>query len=243
MAKDYRALKERALRFRKQGNSYGDIVKKLGISKSTASYWLRNVPLSPEHRAKYYTKQIQILTLGPKSQKVRRSREVETILQAAKEEIKFPLSGQTLLLMGAALYWGEGSKGNSTQITNSDPALILFMVHWIEKVLGISSKNLKARLNIYPQQNELLIKKFWSMLTGIPFKNFGKSYVKPLNKGYKKNNLYYGTIRVEIPKSSNIRHRIFGWINAVVQRVAPPVEVAKRQWGSLRETKRPINLQ
>lgn len=145
--------------------------------------------------------------------------------------------------MGAALYWGEGSKGNKLQVTNSDPVLILFVVHWIEKVFGIPPQQLKAKLNIYPQQNELLIKRFWSALTGIPTKNFWKSYVKPFNKGYKKNNLYYGTIRIEVPKSSNMRHRIFGWIHAVTQTITPSTEITERKWDSLRETKRPINLQ
>ena len=203
----------------------------------------KTIPLSQEQKTKLYTKQIQILTLGPNSQRQRRIREINAILEKAKGEIQFPLSDQTLLLMGAALYWGEGSKGNKMQVTNSDPALILFTIRWIEKVFGISSRELKAKLNIYPQQNELLIKKFWSSLTGIPIKNFGKSYVKPFSKGYKKNNLYYGTIRLEIPKSSDIRHRIFGWIHAIIETITPSVEIIERKWGSLREVKRPINLQ
>ncbi|MBI2113092.1 MAG: hypothetical protein HYT50_00725 [Candidatus Wildermuthbacteria bacterium] len=235
-------LKERAVLLRRQGKSYGDISKELEVSKSTASLWLRHIPLSPEHRAKLYTKQIEILTSGPKSQKERRLREIALILKEAKTEIQFPLTQQALLLMGAAVYWGEGSKGNRAQITNSDPSLILFMIYWIEKILRVPSENLRAKLNIYPQQDELLIKKFWSTLTGIPLINFGKSYVKPLSKGYKKNNLYYGTIRIEIPKGANIRHRIFGWIKAATEELTPSSQILDRRWGSLREVKRPANL-
>ena len=243
MKKNYELLKNQAQSLRKTGKSYGDIASKLAVPKSTLSLWLRDFPLSQEQKTKLYTKQIQILTLGPNSQRQRRIREINAILEKAKGEIQFPLSDQTLLLMGAALYWGEGSKGNKMQVTNSDPALILFTIRWIEKVFGISSRELKAKLNIYPQQNELLIKKFWSSLTGIPIKNFGKSYVKPFSKGYKKNNLYYGTIRLEIPKSSDIRHRIFGWIHAIIETITPSVEIIERKLGSLREVKRPINLQ
>jgi hypothetical protein len=69
------------------------------------------------------------------------------------------------------------------------------MVRWLKRVFGISPNFLKAWLNIYPQQNELELKQFWSQLTGIPLENFGKSYIKPPNKNYKKNTLYYGTIK------------------------------------------------
>lgn len=242
MEKDYKILKKQALHLRKQGDSYGDIVKKLNISKSTASYWLHNVPLTPEQRAKYYTKQIQILSLGPNSQKERRAREIEQIVRKAEQEIIFPLPFETFRLMGAALYWGEGGKGKMAHITNADPHLILFAVKWIESVFRIPPVQLKASLNIYPQQKELDIKKFWSDLTKIPLENFCKSYIKPLSKNYKKNNLYYGTIRIYIPKSANLRHQIFGWIKAATKNIAPDVQLTQRKWESIAKTPRPVNL-
>src|SRR3990167_2632062 len=93
------------------------------------------------------------------------------------------------------------------------------MVKWFEKIFSLMSKQLKARLNIYPQQNELEIKKFWSKLTRIPIENFGKSYIKPPNKKYRKNNLYYGTIRIEVPKSADRVHEVFGWTRGVLRNV------------------------
>src|SRR3989344_8755115 len=242
MKKNYELLKNQAQSLRKTGKSYGDIASKLAVPKSTLSLWLRDFPLSQEQKTKLYTKQIQILTLGPNSQRQRRIREINAILEKAKGEIQFPLSDQTLLLMGAALYWGEGSKGNKMQVTNSDPALILFTIRWIEKVFGISSRELKAKLNIYPQQNELLIKKFWSSLTGIPIKNFGKSYVKPFSKGYKKNNLYYGTIRIEVPKSGDYIHRVYGWTQAVLERENRHAKRVEQRWMRLTKVNRPVNL-
>lgn len=243
MDKVYSTLKKSAQRLRKQGKSYGEIKRMLGVSKSTLSFWLKDVLLSPEHRSRLYTKQIQILSLGPKSQKERRAKEIERIIKEANKEIEMPLSKQTLLLMGAALYWAEGSKGNRFQVTNSDPVLIAFMIRWIKEIFGITAKDLKAKLNIYPQQNDLFIQKFWSNLTGIPLQNFLKSYVKPMSTGYKKNNLYYGTIRIEVPKSSNMCHRTFGWINAAVASLTPSIRVVEQKWRRLKEVKRPINLQ
>ena len=242
MNKDYSALKKKAKKLRRQGLSYNEIRKEVNVAKSTLSLWLKTVPLSLKHRRRLYTKQIQILSRGPQSQKERRNKEIKEIIRNAEKEIEFPLSFEAYRLFGAALYWAEGSKTKMFEITNSDPALILFMVRWIENVLKIPTKELKARLNIYPQQNEKKIKKFWSDLTDIPIKNFGKSYVKPLSKNYKKNNLYYGTIRVEIKKSVNIRYRIFGWIKAVLKGIDPKVEIIQKKWQSLKKTPRPVNL-
>jgi len=240
--KDYTFYKSEAIRLRKQGLSYNEIRKQIKIAKSTLSVWLKHVRLKPEQRERLYTKQIQILSFGPQSQKQRRAREIEQIVNEAGNEIKLPLSFETLRLMGACLYWAEGSKSGMLDLTNSDPHLILFFVRWINSVFGISAKEIKARLNIYPQQNELKIKKFWSDLTGIPLQNFGKSYVKPLSKNYKKHNLYYGTMRIEVPRSVNLRHKVFGWVKKVLEDIDKDVKLKQRKWQSLTKVKRPANL-
>jgi len=240
--KDYNILKIKAVKLRKTGLSYGDIKKKLNVSKSTLSLWLKNVELTNEQKKKLYTNSILMLSRGSQSQKERRKREIDKIIETSMREIPVPLTLETFRLFGAALYWAEGSKSSGFKITNSDPHLILFMVRWIEKIFNISPKKLKAWLNIYPQQNDLEIKQFWSELTGIPIKNFGKSYVKPLNKNYKKNNLYYGTIGVMIPKGTNIRYKIFGWINATLKNVNADIKLTQKKWEKLTETSRAINL-
>ncbi|MCL4405097.1 MAG: helix-turn-helix domain-containing protein [Patescibacteria group bacterium] len=235
-------LKLRAIRLRKDGLSYNEIRKVTPIAKSTLSLWLKSVPLSSSQRKRLYTKQITILSRGSQSQKERRKREVREIIEAAEDEIILPLDTQAHLLFGAALYWAEGSKKNLFEITNSDPALIAFMVRWIEKVFLVSPKELRAWLNLYPQQDEVSIKRFWSGLTGIPFSNFGKSYTKPPGKNYKKNNLYYGTIKVMIPRSTDLKHRMFGWIKAVLKEDGPRVEAVLKRWERLKSVARPVNL-
>ena len=238
----YSQLKVKAKRLRRKGLSYGEIKKELNIAKSTLSLWLKTVPLTPKQKKRLYTKNILILSRGPQSQKERRIREITKIISNAEKEISLPLSSETFQLVGAFLYWAEGSKTSKFEITNSDPNLIFFMVRWFEKIFLVPSKNLKVNLNIYPQQNELEIKKFWSQLTGIPLENFGKSFIKPRSKGYKKNNLYYGTIKIRVPKGTNMRHRVFGWIKAILKDNAPRTELVQREWRSLKEVCRPVNI-
>lgn len=240
--KHYPSLKQQAIILRKRGFSYNEIKKKIPVAKSTLSLWLKTIPLKAEHRKRLYTKQIALLSRGPQSQKERRAREITDLVERAKAEITLPLSADTYRLMGAALYWAEGSKQNGFEVTNSDPSFILFMVRWIEKMLNLRPTKLKARLNIYPQQNEKKIKQFWANLTGIPIANFGKSYVKPVSSGYKKNNLYYGTMRIELPRGTNFRHRVFGWIQASLQDIEPRIQSVKRRWIILKKSARPANL-
>lgn len=242
MERNYKALRNKAVLLRRRGFSYGEIGQEIPVSKSTLSLWLHTVPLRPKDRQRLYTKQIQVLARGPRSQKERRAREISAIIDRARAEIRFPLTPEAYKLFGVALYWAEGSKKKNFEITNSDPHLILFMVRWLEKVFGLKPQILKARLNIYPQQNDLKIKHFWSKLTHIPVKNFGKSFVKPANKGYKKNNLYYGTIKIYIPKGTDMKLTTFGWLKAVLQDISEHTESTQKHWQSLREVSRAVNV-
>ena len=231
-----------AVILRKKGLSYNEIRHQLPVSKSSLSLWLKHVPLSARHKARLYTKQIRVLSLGSQSQKERRKREVDKIIAEAKAEVHLPLSQETFKFLGAALYWAEGSKTKNFEITNSDPLLIAFMVQWFQKVFGVSPKTFKVHLNMYPQQNERGIKRFWSKLTGIPLGNFGKSFIKPVSKNYKKNNLYYGTVKVRVPKGTDMKLKIFAWIQGALQELTPKIESTTRKWLFLSKTDRPVNL-
>ncbi len=240
---DYESLKKKAVNLRSGGLSYGEIKKVLGVSKSSLSSWLKSIPLKSEYKKRLYTKQIRGLSLGAKSQKERRAVEVKKIIEQAEDQIKFPLSEEALRMFGVALYWGEGSKRKMLEITNSDPYLILFFIHWLNKMFGIKSINLKARLNIHRKQSEFEIKKFWSELTGIPLKNFGKTYIKPISGGYKNNKLYFGTLRLEVPKSVNIRYTILGWLTGLMKNFSKVnVEALKIKWQPLEKSAKSVNL-
>lgn len=235
-------LKEEARHLRIEGSSYKEISKSVGIAKSTAKLWCEDILLKPEQKKRLYTKQIEVLSRGSNSSHERRKKEVERILKNAKEEIALPLSNETYRLFGAALYWAEGNKSRSFEITNSDPHFILFMVKWFEKVFNVKAKQLTAWLNFYSQQNEFELKQFWSELTGIPIDNFGKGYIKPANKGYKKNNLYFGTIKIYVPKGTDMRYKVFGWVSAVLAEIDPNIAASLKKWERLTKISRVVNI-
>lgn len=214
--RDYKSLKTIAIGLRKKGRSYKEILTKVPVSKSSLSLWLRDIPLTQAHKTRLHAKTIAVLKMGHTAMKAKRTKEIEQIKQAATQEIPKQIGLIAYKLLGAGLYWAEGAKTVHFAVTNSDPLLIQFMVRWIQDILGIPPKSLQAHLNIYPQQNENKIKQFWSQKTGIPLRNFGKSFVKPMSTGYKKNILYNGTIRIRVPRGTDYRHRIFGWIKKVL---------------------------
>lgn len=238
----YSELKTKAIKLRKKGLSYGEIKKKINVSKSTLSYWLKIIPLTQKQKKRLYTNSVLILSRGPQNQKKRRKREIAKIIEEAEKEIQLPLSFEIYKLFGAALYWAEGSKTKEFKITNSDPDFILFMVRWFEKVMSASPSQLKAKLNIYSQQNEQELKVFWPQLTSISLENFNKSFIKPPNKGYKKNNLYYGTTRIRVSKGTNFRHQVYGWIKTVLKDITPQSELVQKEWKSLKETPLLVNI-
>jgi len=236
------SLKKKAIALRKKGFSYGQIAKQLNLSKSTLSVWLKSVPLSEKYKKRFYTERICNLARGNKSARARREERAERLLENARKCVRIPLTSQEFLLFGAALYWAEGTKKGQFEITNSDPSLVVFMVDWIGRVLGVPARDLKAKLNFYAQQQEGDVKRFWSDLTGIPMCNFGKSYIKPQSKNWKKNTLYYGTIKVVVPKSSAHMYTVFGILESVMSTYAEKTKTIVYKWRSLKAVERLVNL-
>lgn len=219
---------------RKKGASLKDISEIISASKSTIRLWTKDIILSAEARQRLYTKQLIAMTSGANNQRERRRREIEKIIESAKAEINEPISASAFKLLGAMVYWAEGAKYGQFTVANSDPLLIRFMVEWMKKVFAVKCTDMKAHLNIYPQQNDAEIKKFWSAMTGIPLANFGKTVIKPPNKYYKKNTLYYGTIKIRLFRSVDKVHRTFGWVREMLNSMSIDVDQVTTRWNSLK---------
>lgn len=242
MRLDIQQKRKESVSLRKKGFSYGEIRKKVGIPKSTLSYWLKDVALKEADKKRLYTNKLKKLIDGQYSQKSRRIKESDRIIKLAQDQVSY-LSDETIKMMGVALYWAEGTKGGLFEITNSDPMLVLFMVRWIKKVFDIDSRFLKARLNIYSAQDDGKIKNFWSRLCGIPLVNFTKSFIKPINKNYESKNLYYGTIKITIPKSTDLKLKVYGWLRASVSDLEKEKKINLGMWNqNLKKRQRPANV-
>lgn len=170
--------KQKAINLRKKGYSYSQIKEKLGISKSTLSGWLYNMPLSDEKIKElrdFNPKRIERYRNTMKNKKDKRLKEIYK--KVSKDIGKF--SEREIFLLGLFLYWGEGTKSAScsTQLTNTNPAMILFFIKWLE-ILGVKRKDLKIKLHLYSDMKIKETIAFWSKTIKIPISQFKKPYIK-----------------------------------------------------------------
>lgn len=202
-------IKERlwAEELRKEGFSYSDISKKIGVSKATLSGWLSNLPYTPNAGVREKIFRARIASGMAK----RRIKEA-TLSQArllAEEDIG-ALSQRDVFMLGLGLYIGEGAKTNTTTgFVNSNPDTVRFAVRWFVEACGLAKENLSLRMHLYPDTDESEALSFWSQLTGVPSHQFNKSSFDTrtgksvLNKG----KLPYGTLHIRVRSKGN---KLFG---------------------------------
>jgi len=124
-----RTDKNTATNLREQGKSYNEIANILKVPKSTLSVWLRDIKMSPEIRKKFWNdvkqRQAKSITEFNKKQGEKARKNAQEIQESAAKTIN-ALSKKDLLLIGAALYWGEGYKKSrwTLAFTNSDPLMV-----------------------------------------------------------------------------------------------------------------------
>ncbi len=170
--------REKARSLRARGKSYSEIKEVLGISKSTLSGWLGDMPLAPE--------QIRLLRdLNPRrienfraTMRKKREMRLQSAYTQAREDIG-KLSKRELFIAGLFLYWGEGLKAQrgTVGISNTDPVVILAFLDWL-KTMKISKDKLRVRLHLYKDMNIGQETRYWSKSLSIPIAQFRKPYVK-----------------------------------------------------------------
>lgn len=216
--------KIRARELRHQGESIKEIAKKLKVSKGSVSIWCRNIELTPKQIEKLQKRMLICNYQGSiKGAMVQRERRLEEIskLQTEGSKLVEQFSRRDFLLTGAGLYLGDGTKQKMTRITNSNPEIVKFVINWFKVVWGIS----RARFTLQVLINEIhkhrvsQVEKYWSKITGIPLRQFGKTtLIKAKNKKvYKNFNNHYGTIVVTVRKGGDLHHRIKGLISNILK--------------------------
>src|SRR5690349_4736331 len=98
-------LREQARELRTQGQSYNEIAAELGVSKSSVSLWVRDIPC-PERFAYVHS--------GRRLEGLRRYNEPRTARHAVESETAAAeigkLTDREILIAGAIAYWCEGTK-------------------------------------------------------------------------------------------------------------------------------------
>jgi hypothetical protein len=202
--------KLKAIKLRKAGHSYKEIKKEISVSRSTLSIWLREIELTPKQKARLFSKQEMFLYAGAKSQQRKRIERTKRIMNQAKKEIAGLLKNP-LFLSGIMLYWAEGNKKTENiKFSNSDPLMIKFMMRWFREICKVPEEKFRIALHVHELLSRKNAERYWSKLTGIPLKQFQKTFVKPTSLGQRRNILYNGTCVICVFDRSLFR-QIQGW--------------------------------
>lgn len=191
------AVKQKAKKLREEGNSLFFISQSLGISKSTLSVWLKNVPLNDLalekiNNKKYLSQQKAILTKHKQvlARKAGINKKVKSFFN------RFDFSQEQLKIICSLLFWTEGSKsGSFVSFINSDPKMIQLFLFTLRRAFIIDEKKLRGLVHLHEYHDRAWTEKYWSDVSGIPLSQFSKSYLKS-NTGKRKKEGYFGSFRV-----------------------------------------------
>ncbi len=222
MASTIKRDEARALRGR--GESINTIVAHTGISKSTVSYWCRDIPLSKSQREALAKKQSIGGMLGrlhaAEKKRAQRLESVKVDMARGARDVK-SLSDRDIFMLGLGLYWGEGYKNGNEEcaLTNSDPGVIQAFIRWARSAYGIRHTDLILRVSVNEAHRSRVgaIEKYWSQITSAPLSQFTKTSLihTKTKKHYANHENHFGTLRVKVRKATSLRRRILGSIEAL----------------------------
>lgn len=205
---------EQARVLRAQNRTLAEIAATLGVSKSSVSLWVRDVPFTPSlrlrgpHRRPHPAHQAKI-------------RQIEELNREGRERIG-TLSDRELLVSGVALYAGEGAKGDGAlQFANTDWRMIRFFCNWLRHLFDVDESRLRVRVYLHHGLDLEAAEAFWSGLTGVPRSQFREPHRAVPDATIRHNKHEHGCAYVYYCCSKTHR-QIMGLIRALLSSEAIP---------------------
>lgn len=208
-----------AIQMRREGKTYNEINRLLGIPKSTLSGWFEGLKIPLIIKRQLWNnnqrKWAESITNYNKKRALDVFNRNNEIQRGISKEIG-RLTKRELMLIGTALYWAEGDKKARwrCKFSNSDPGIIKIIMKFFRNVCKVPENKFRAYVQIHPNIPEQKTKVFWSEISGIPSSQFDKTLTS-ISKSSKfkrsPNTLPYGTFNVRI-SDVNLVNRIKGRI-------------------------------
>jgi hypothetical protein len=161
-------LQAKARRMRAENRTLRDIADTLGVSKSSVSLWVRDIPVEirrgvPVNRR---TSSLQVTKLA----------EIEECNRRGGERLG-ALSDEAFLAAGAALYAGEGSKSEGKVLfANTSAEMVAFFCAWLRGFFVIDEARMRVRVYLHDGLDLDAAEEHWSLVTGIPRAQFRAPY-------------------------------------------------------------------
>jgi transcriptional regulator with XRE-family HTH domain len=210
------AERQRARELRAEAWTLADIARELGVSKSSVSLWVRDVDFVPNPRRRgHWTKD------NPHPLQVAKEHEIERCWRDGVATVG-QMSDREFLLVGAALYAGEGFKtGASLGMANTDPAILSMFVSWLRRYFPIDEARLRVRLYLHEGLDLEAAEAFWSDLLSIPRRQFRTPYRAASDATRRHSKHVNGCPSVTYSSTSGFR-RAMGLVRAITSVPALP---------------------
>ena len=204
--------KAKAIKLRLRGISYNEIVRILGVPKSTLSGWFSKNEDSKKIKEALIekTKDQRIKKLiAANSEKWEKWREAAR--KEAVEDFK-KLSTNSLFIAGLMVYWSEGDSKpwNPIRFANTDSRMVSLYTKFLKEILKVNIQKIKIGLILYPDLQESQCINFWSQVTAIPQIQFHKTqYIQGRHKTAR---LKHGICMV-VYFSRQLKEKMLIWID------------------------------
>lgn len=210
--------KIKARKLRSEGLSINQIKDKLKVAKSSVSLWVRDIELTLAQK-NCLSEKGQMKEVVERRRTTRLTKENarrQIIIDGAKNEIK-NITYNELKLIGAALYWAEGGKTvrGLVRFSNSDPLMIKVIMRFFREICKVPKSKFRGYVHTHSHLDYKKGEKYWSEVSGIPLKQFFKTYRRPsVASENKKDNLPYGTFDIYVC-STELFLKIKGWTGGI----------------------------
>lgn len=163
----------RARELRAKAWTLTEIAEELGVSKSSVSVWVRDVDVVPRPRT---NRNYGARGPRPHAQRERKLAEIAEFDRDGRRRLAL-LSDREALIAGVALYAGEGGKRDgAVSMANTNADLLAFFCRWLRRFFVIEEGRLRAKIYLHEGLDIAAATAYWSEVTGIPAKQFGKPY-------------------------------------------------------------------
>jgi predicted transcriptional regulator len=207
--------KLQAILLRKEKKSYNEIALKLHVSKSTVSYWLKDIDWSQDIKKQLSERVEKISKARLEHLNNLKKRKWAKVYADATKEAKNEFEGlkeNILFATGLSIYWGEGDKKFSNgrvRVSNIDERLLHTFNRFLQETCRIVAEKIQAYVLLYPDLDENKCIQYWSKNIGIDKNKFFKS---SLIKGrHKTNRLQYGVCAVQV-SDKRFKKKLLTWL-------------------------------
>ncbi len=188
---------------RRSGHSIPEISSVCKISRSTALRYARQVSILPRYQRRWLNRR-NASRIMSESQWDIANKNARALLTS--------LNHSQLAVIGACLYWAEGSK-KDFGLSNTDPELIRVFLYVLRHAFSVGDRDLKISLRIYEDLDSRNCMRFWSQVTGI---KLGQTTSINVLSGSKNGKLKYGMCRIRVRRGGLLLKNI----SAIIRRIS-----------------------